>query len=169
MQITFNNIEVPEEELKAVVEKNMEQIQKQCRRKKVRRILTGCSAAVILAAAGIGFCAMNPVLAEQIPLIGHLFERVEDKQIYSGELSKDAEPVRDGNVSESGGIKMTYQKYTAIQKQSIYRCWSNPKRRFRKSNMMQTRPPGTGQSAISIWIWQRILTSCRRGCRIPYK
>ena len=27
MQITFNNIEVPEEELKAVVEKNMEQIQ----------------------------------------------------------------------------------------------------------------------------------------------
>lgn len=34
MQITFNNIEVPEEELKAVVEKNMEQIQKQCRRKK---------------------------------------------------------------------------------------------------------------------------------------
>lgn len=59
MQITFNNIEVPEEELKAVVEKNMEQIQKQCRRKKVRRILTGCSAAVILAAAGIGFCAMN--------------------------------------------------------------------------------------------------------------
>lgn len=107
MQITFNNIKVPEEELSAVVEKNMDQIHRQCHRKKVRKILTGCSAAVILAAAGIGFCAMNPVLAEQIPLIGHLFERVEDKQIYSGDLSKDAEPVHEGNVSESGGIKMT--------------------------------------------------------------
>ena len=107
MQIIFNNIKVPKEELNAVVEKNMEQIQRQCHRKKVRTILAGCSAAVILAAAGIGFCAMNPVLAEQIPLIGHLFERVEDKQRYPGELSKDAEPVHEGNVSESGGIKMT--------------------------------------------------------------
>lgn len=107
MQITFNNIGVPEEELNAVVEKNMDQIHRQCHRKRVRKILTGCSAAVILAAAGIGLCAMNPVLAEQIPLIGHLFERVEDKQIYSGNLSKDAEPVHEGNVSESGGIKMT--------------------------------------------------------------
>lgn len=107
MQITFNNIEVPEKELSAVVEKNMNQIQRQCLKRRVRRILTGCSAAVILAAAGIGFCAMNPVLAEQIPLIGHLFEKVEDKQIYSGNLSKDAEPVYEGNVSETGGIKMT--------------------------------------------------------------
>ena len=75
MQITFNNIEVPEEELKAVVEKNMEQIQKQCRRKKVRRILTGCRCCSDFGRGRHRLLCMNPVLAEQIPLIGHLFER----------------------------------------------------------------------------------------------
>jgi hypothetical protein len=107
MQNLFDDIEVPTVELDQVVQEKMKEIHTQCRKRKMRRIKGGCAAAAVLIVVGIGFCISNPVLASQIPLVGHLFERIQDKQYFPGNLSEVATSPDSGNVSESEGVKVT--------------------------------------------------------------
>lgn len=107
MRIMFDDIEIPEKELNDVVNKNLKKICQQQKKKRKIKVLGGCVAAAVLMAAGVGFCAANPVMASQIPLIGHLFEKVQDKQMYAGDYGKEAKPVQGENVSEAEGIKVT--------------------------------------------------------------
>lgn len=82
MQNLFDEIKVPQEELENIVNEKLGIIQTQSRKKKRYHILYGCSAAAACIAMLIVFSVSNPVLASQIPLIGHLFGKVEEKQPY---------------------------------------------------------------------------------------
>ncbi len=61
------------------------------RKGKMKKIVKiGKCAAAVVAAAVIGICGLgyfNPVLAAKIPLIGKIFEKVEDDATYSGDYS----------------------------------------------------------------------------------
>lgn len=107
MQNLFEEIEVPREKLNQTIENSMDIIRRQSREKKKRKIFTGCTAAAVLVAAGMGFCAANPTIAADIPLIGNIFARESGKAVYGGDYTKDAEPVTGTNVSESNGVKIT--------------------------------------------------------------
>lgn len=107
MLTIFDRIEVPEKELNNVINQNLDQVHVLYKKKRKMKLLSVCTAAAILLAAGAGICISNPVMASQIPLIGCLFDKVQDKQQYSGNYSKDAQPVKGTNVSEAEGIKVT--------------------------------------------------------------
>lgn len=107
MLTIFDRIEVPEKELNNVINQNLDQVHVLYKKKRKMKLLSVCTAAAILLAAGAGICISNPVMASQIPLIGRLFDKVQDKQQYSGNYSKDAQPVKGTNVSEAEGIKVT--------------------------------------------------------------
>ena len=61
------------------------------RKGKMKKIVKiGKGAAAVVAAAVIGICGLgyfNPVLAAKIPLIGKIFEKVEDDATYSGDYT----------------------------------------------------------------------------------
>lgn len=107
MLTIFDRIEVPEKELNDVINQNLDQVHVLYKKKRKMKLLSVCTAAAILLAAGAGICISNPVMASQIPLIGRLFDKVQDKQQYSGNYSKDAQPVKGTNVSEAEGVKIT--------------------------------------------------------------
>lgn len=107
MQIRFEDINVPTERLDMVVEQNMYEIRGRYRKKKHWNYLVrGTVAAAAAISVAVVFTS-NPALAAKLPLIGHIFERVQDNQRYSGNFNEVAEPVKEGNVSESDGITVT--------------------------------------------------------------
>lgn len=107
MQINFDEIKVPTEKLNQTVKESMESVQKEHRKKRKRNIIGWGSAAAAAIVAFVGFGISNPVLASQIPLVGQIFERIQDKQQYAGNFSEVAEPVNGNTVSESQGMRIT--------------------------------------------------------------
>ena len=107
MQINFDDISVPTEKLDQVVRQNMYDIKRQYKKRKQWNYLVKgtVAAAVVLSAAGV--FVSNPALAAKLPLIGHIFERVQNEQLYPGNYDEVAELVQEGNVSENQGITMT--------------------------------------------------------------
>lgn len=107
MKIKFDDINVPTEKLEQVVAQNMYEIKREYKKKKRWNTLVKgmAAAAVLLSVTGIFFT--NPALAAKLPLIGHIFEKVQDEQMYRGNFDEVAEPLTKGNVSESEGITMT--------------------------------------------------------------
>lgn len=57
-----------------------------------RRCLKYASLAAAMTAA-VFFCAANPVVAARIPVIGKIFEKIEQFLLFSGEYSEKAEPL----------------------------------------------------------------------------
>lgn len=107
MQIKFDDINVPTEKLEQVINENMYEIKRQYKKKKHWNHLIRGTAAAAAALAVTGIFASNPALAAKLPLVGHIFEKVQDKQQYPGNFDEVATPIKDGNISESGGITMT--------------------------------------------------------------
>lgn len=107
MQIKFDNISVPEEKLNQVVAQNLYDIKMQYKKKRQwGHLFRGmAAAAAILCAAGA--CFSNPALAAKLPLIGHIFEKVQDRMMFPGNFDEMSEPVTGGNVSESEGVTIT--------------------------------------------------------------
>lgn len=107
MQINLNEIEIPRQELQDVVDRSMASIRKMHRKKRIWKSASrfGSAAASIAVIAGI--FAANPALAENLPLIGHIFERVQDEQYYPGDYSSRGEQLTGTTVSESRGITVT--------------------------------------------------------------
>ncbi len=64
------------------------------------RVCAASAAAAVVVVAGGVVCVSNPTFASNLPLIGHLFEKMEDVASYSGDYSKVGEPVA-GNVEET--------------------------------------------------------------------
>ena len=66
------------------------------------------SAAAVLA-LGTGFCLTNPVLAAKIPIIGKIFERVEEDVTFSGDYKEKADilTTEQDNTSEPGDTSYT--------------------------------------------------------------
>lgn len=56
----------------------------------------GLAAAAAILIIAFGFCAANPVLAAKIPVIGHLFEMLQEKVTYSGDYTGYAQPLEEG-------------------------------------------------------------------------
>lgn len=72
---------------------------------RLKRAAMGCTAAAAAMAVFLGACYQNPVWASNLPLIGHIFERMEGKLSY-GENYKDyAEPLESkaAGDQDSGG------------------------------------------------------------------
>ena len=105
MQINFDDISVPTEKLDQVVRQNMYDIKRQYKKRKQWNYLVKGTVAAVLSAAGV--FVSNPALAAKLPLIGHIFERVQNEQLYPGNYNEVAELVQEGNVSENQGITMT--------------------------------------------------------------
>lgn len=106
MQIKFDDIVVPTEKLDQVVAQNMYDIKRRYKKRKHWNYLVkGMAAAAALVITGV--FAADPALAAKLPLIGHIFEKVQDDQMYPGNFDEVAEPVGAGNVSKSEGITMT--------------------------------------------------------------
>ncbi len=107
MQINLNEIEIPREELQDVVNRSMASIRKTHRKKKIFKTISRLGAAAASIAVIAGIFAVNPALAENLPLIGHIFERIQDKQYYPGDYSSRGEQLTGTAVSESQGITVT--------------------------------------------------------------
>lgn len=107
MQIRFDDISVPTEKLDQVVSQNMYDIKRQYKKRKHWNYLVKGTVAAVAALTVAGVCVSHPALAAKLPLIGHIFERVQEEQLYPGNFNEVAEPVREGNVSENQGITMT--------------------------------------------------------------
>lgn len=108
MRIDLDHIEVPTEELDQVIEEKMKEIRKISRRRRIKKVAAACVAAVAVFTGAVMFLKANPVIAAQIPLVGHLFEKVEDKMYYSGDIQKNAQVLEgDDKVQASGGIRVT--------------------------------------------------------------
>lgn len=108
MQIRFDDITVPAAKLDAVVSENMQKVRKVYKEKKRRKLMIKCAAAAVaVVAAAAGVCFTHPVLAAKIPLIGHIFELVQDEQLYPGNFDEVAQLVTDNNSCTSEGITIT--------------------------------------------------------------
>lgn len=69
----------------------------------LKRAAVGCTAAAAAMAVFLGACYQNPVWASNLPLIGHIFERMEGKLSY-GENYKDyAEPLEPKTAENQDG------------------------------------------------------------------
>lgn len=95
-------------------------IKKRQRRKKFITTTTGIAAAVAVFSL---FCVSNPALAAKIPLIGHIFERVESTVSYKGDFSSTAQvlvtegtddTLADTEINETGAEK---EKQDGVQEQ----------------------------------------------------
>lgn len=70
---------------------------------RLKRAAMGCTAAAAAMAVFLGACYQNPVWASNLPLIGHIFERMEGKLSY-GENYKDyAEPLESKAAGDQDG------------------------------------------------------------------
>ena len=76
MQNLFEAIKVPQEELENIVNEKLDMIRNHSRKKKRTRILCSFTAAAACIAGLVIFSVSNPVLAAQLPLIGHLFSQL---------------------------------------------------------------------------------------------
>lgn len=118
----FDKIPIPEN-IDDVIDKGVlraVKIKKRQRRKKFITTTTGIAAAVAVFSL---FCVSNPALAAKIPLIGHIFERVESTVSYKGDFSSTAQvlvtegtddTLADTEINETGAEK---EKQDGVQEQ----------------------------------------------------
>ncbi|HJD48424.1 MAG TPA: DUF4179 domain-containing protein [Candidatus Mediterraneibacter norfolkensis] len=116
MQIDLNEINVPQQELQDVINRSMVSVRRMHRRKLFFRVVSRCGAAAAAIVAVVGICAANPAFAENIPLIGHIFEQVQDEQQYPGDYSTKADQLTGTNVSTSQGITVTLSEIVCTEK-----------------------------------------------------
>jgi hypothetical protein len=81
---------------------------------KVCRWTTAVASTAAVMALSTGILMANPVLASKIPIIGKIFERVEDNVTYSGEfkdnadiLTSEDEAAKADYVVENNGVQIT--------------------------------------------------------------
>lgn len=104
MRDEFQKIEIPDE-LDQVVNQSMKKIYAQQRRKKLQKVIAGCTATAAVFAGGIFFCVSNPTLAADLPLIGHIFEKMQDSFGYGGDYSQVGTPLEtQGDLDESNDV-----------------------------------------------------------------
>ena len=81
--------------------------------KKLNKIRKGVAAAVAAAIIGIGGLGyFNPVLAAKIPLIGRIFEKIEDDITYSGDYADKGDVL----TNEDSEGNLDTQEYSASDK-----------------------------------------------------
>lgn len=94
MMNEWNQIAVPEE-LDRMIDANMKRLRAGQREKKRKsRLRKGMAAAAVLTCSTI-FCVKNPASAAKLPVIGHIFERMQDSYSYGGDYSGIGKPLEE--------------------------------------------------------------------------
>ncbi len=104
MQKLFEEIKVPQKELENMVNEKLDSIRKDSRKKKRTKVLCGFTAAAACMTALVVFSVSNPVLAAQLPLIGHLFGQVENKQPYYRDMDETQVQTMPENEEEENVV-----------------------------------------------------------------
>ena len=107
MRIDLNDIKIPTEKLDAVVSESMDTIRISHKRKQFHKIAGRCAAIVVCIVMLSVVLISNPALAEKLPLIGNIFGRVQDEQIYSGDYASIADSLDETQSAKSDGITVT--------------------------------------------------------------
>ena len=105
MQVKFDEVLIPEEQLNRVVAESMDEIYKGCKKKKsYQRFLYRIAALIgIIILSGslvISNASVLPVLAEKSSFFKKIFEKVQGESQYSGDYDKNAVQT-DGITSET--------------------------------------------------------------------
>ena len=105
MQVKFDEVLIPEEKLNRVVAESMDEIYKECKKKKTyQRFLYRIAALIgIIILSGslvISNASVLPVLAEKSSFFKKIFEKVQGESQYSGDYDKNAVQT-DGITSET--------------------------------------------------------------------
>ena len=101
MDMRFKDIPVPEE-LDRVVEENMKKIYAQKKRRKFKRMATGFGAVAAVFIFGIFFFASNPAVAAKFPVIGHIFEMLQNENDFSGDFTGVSQSLREQEQASEG-------------------------------------------------------------------
>ena len=120
MRISQEQIPVPEK-LDKVVEQKMEILYREQRVKRIRRsvIGIGTAAACFMGVVAVGIT--NPAWASQLPLIGHIFEQMQDKFGYPGDYSQAGTPLETEEETLAGTEQnISGQAETAAPRASRY-------------------------------------------------
>lgn len=96
MDMKFKEIPVPEE-LDRVVEDSMKKIRIQQKTRRIKRIAAGIGTAAAVFAFGIIFCVGNPAAAAKLPVIGHIFELLQDDNDFSGNFTEVSQSLTEQN------------------------------------------------------------------------
>ena len=96
MDLKFKEIPVPEE-LDRVVKDSMKKIRAQQKARRIKRIAAGFGMAAAVFAFGIIFFVGNPAVAAKLPVIGHIFELLQDDNDFSGNFTEVSQPLTKKN------------------------------------------------------------------------
>lgn len=120
-QRAYDQIPIPGE-LDEAVKRGIEEGKRLRKISRRRRRLAGFGSAAAVVAIAAGVCWSNPSLAGKIPLIGHIFQRVEQSIPYPGDYSQKAgvlketegqEETKEGNAAKNMETQEKEQIYTA--------------------------------------------------------
>lgn len=98
------DIQVPEQ-VWARVEETLHELPEPKRGKHTGWMCAAAAAAVIV---GAGFCYTNPALASKLPVIGQIFEKVEDQVTFSGEYSDRGTVLTEEKEEAEEAVKGEY-------------------------------------------------------------
>lgn len=85
-----------------------------------RKVLTGITGTAAVAAIACAVFVSNPVLAEKIPLIGHIFQTVEEDVTYKGDYSSHAESLVPEGAEEDSEYVQTSNGITVTVSEAYY-------------------------------------------------
>ncbi len=111
----FEKISVPEH-LDTFIDQSIEKAVKRKKMQRKKKIIGICTGMAAAAAAFSIVCVSFPSLAAKLPLIGKVFEQVEEQVSYKGDYSKVAMPMAEAQeekdqenpyVQTSGGITVS--------------------------------------------------------------
>lgn len=97
MKLDFDTIQIPEEQLTKTIENNMKKVHHLHHRQIFHRTAGIFFITALFLCSGAVFFHANPSIAAEFL---HLFEKIEDKQTFSGDLHSQAAPLL-GNYSQT--------------------------------------------------------------------
>ena len=101
MQINREQIPVPDR-LDEVIKEKMDVLRREHRMRRLRKATVGVGAAAACFMGVLAVGVTNPAWASQIPIIGHIFEKMGDDLNYPGDYSQKARILETEKESESG-------------------------------------------------------------------
>ncbi|MCM1159217.1 MAG: DUF4179 domain-containing protein [Bacteroidales bacterium] len=106
MKMEFREIPVPGE-LDQVVTESLKKITVQQKKRNLKLWAFRGGAVAAAFVCGIVFCISNPSFAANLPLIGHIFEKMQDDFPYAGDYSGIGEKLADEPASGEEGAEET--------------------------------------------------------------
>ena len=113
-KIELDSIAIPQA-LDLAVEKGIQKGKEKLKRKKRRKIFFSTSAAAAVLLVFAGYCGANPAFAKELPLIGGIFQELQDKSRITGDWAQNgknlSEPLETPEKSEDEILQEMYEKY----------------------------------------------------------